>query len=312
MLKKKAIRKIIITTFSITTIFIICIIPSKFNEKDNLLNISVETTYVNNTNTVDVYLLGTNNYLTRTSVLLNGNDIKNNIFQIINFLTVNGSSKIPNGLLSIIPKKAKLNEVKIEDKIAVLDFNEFLFDIDSVLEERLIESITYSVINLDGIEGIIIKINGKEVNELPKSKKSIPKILNKNYGINKVYEIDSIHNVNKVILYYISSIDNKNYYVPVTKYLNDDREKIKIIIENLSSNYVYEASLMSILNPNTELINYEMEDNIMKLNFNQGIFTSNKLLEEVIYSISESVFENYDVNKILFQIDGKNIEEIEK
>ena len=67
-----------------------------------------------------------------------------------------------------------------------------------------------------------------------------------------------------------------------------------------------------MLSPNTELISYEMENNTMKLNFNQGIFTNNKLLEEVTYPISQSVFENYDINKILFQIDGKEIEEIEK
>ena len=31
----------------------------------------------------------------------------------------------------------------------------------------------------------------------------------------------------------------------VTKYLNDDREKIKIIIENLSSNFVYDLSFFN-------------------------------------------------------------------
>ena len=86
-------------------------------------------------------------------------------------------------------------------------------------------------------------------------------------------------------LYYLDKISNQNYYVPVTKYLNDDREKINIIIDNLSSNYIYESSLVSLLNQNTELINYEIEDEIMTLNFNNSIFTHDKILEEVTYTI---------------------------
>lgn len=312
MLRKKAVRKIIITTFSIVTIFVLCMIPKTFDDSENLLNLEIETTYVDNSTTSDIYLLGINDYLTKVSVFINGNTLNEKIDQIIKYLTIDGSSKVPDGLKAIIPKETKLNSFNVEDKIVTLDFNEKLFDIDKSLEERLIESITYSLININGIEGVKLKINGNDILELPKSNKKLPLILNRNYGINKVFDIDDIHNINKVVLYYYSKIGEKEYYVPVTKYLNDDREKIKIIIENLSSNFVYESSLVSILNPNTELINYEIDDKLMKINFNQGIFMDNKVLEEVIYSISESVFENYDINKIIFQIEGKNIDEIDK
>ena len=30
-------------------------------------------------------------------------------------------------------------------------------------------------------------------------------------------------------------------------------------------------------------------------------------MEEVLYTISYSVFDNYDVNQVMFQVDGKNI-----
>lgn len=312
MLKRKAIRKIIITTFLIIIMLIVCIMPNNFYDNDDLLNISMETTYVNNSDTCNIYLLGKNNYLTNVTMLINSDNIEDEIVQIIDYLTINKSSKIPNGFKAIIPETTKLNSVTINDKIAILDFSDSLFDVDEILEERLVEAITYSLIELDGIEGVQIKINGKLVDKLPKCRKKNPSILNRNLGINKVFEFDSIHDIKKVILYYTSNIDNINYYVPVTKYLNDDKEKIKIIIENLSSNYVYDSSLISTLNHDTELINYEINDNVMTLNFNQGIFTNNKLLEDVTYTISQSVFENYDIDKILFQINGKKIEEVEK
>ena len=304
MLKRKALRKIIITTFSIITILVICIIPDKLSN-NNYLNPKIDTIYVDNDNAVSIYLLSSNNYLVKTDVMINKKDLVSKIKEIIDYLTVDKSSKIPNGLAGIIPKDTKLNSINIEDKIAILDFSSELLDIGSDLKERMIEAIIYSLIDLDGIEGISIKVDGNYL-------KGIPSILNRNYGINKVYELNDFSNVEKVVLYYIDNINDNTYYVPVTKYLNDDREKIKVIIDNLASNYIYESSLVSLLNANTRLINYEIEDRKMILNFNDSIFTNDKLLEEVAYPISKSVFDNYDVDTVLFQVNGKEISVFEK
>ena len=163
------------------------------------------------------------------------------------------------------------------------------------------------MINLDGVEGVTIKIDNNLLTELPKTKKQVPETLTRNFGINKVFDIDSLNGIQKVTLYYMDEINDNSYYVPVTKYLNDDREKINIIIDNLSSHYIYESNLISLLNQDTELINYEIEDEIMTVNFNNSIFTNDKLLEEVTYTISESIFDTYDVKGVIFQVEGEDI-----
>ena len=310
MLKRKALRKILITTFSIITIFVICIVPGKVN--NNFLNPKIDTIYVNNVGTNEIYLLGPNNYLIKTNAILNEESVVDKIKDIINYLTVDKSSKIPNGLSGLIPSNTILNSVLIENGIAILDFSKDLLNTTLDLEERIIEAIVYSIVNIDGIEGVIIKIDGNDLALLPQTKKVLPKVLNRNFGINKVFEISNINNVKKVTMYYIDNISNNNYYVPVTKYLNDDREKIKIIIDNLSSSYIYESSLISLLSQDTELINYEVENNIMNLNFNQNILSNNKLLEEIIYPISQSVFDNYDVDTVVFKINGNLVSEVSR
>lgn len=312
MLKKKALRKIIITTFSLIIVFAICIIPEKLNSKDNFLNPKIDIEYVTNVGTNEIYLLGPNDYLVKTNVLLNEESLETTIKEIIDYLTIKKSSKIPNGLSGIIPTNAKLNNVLVKDKIVTLDFSKELLKVSGVLEERIIEAITYSMINLDGIEGVIIKIDGNLLTELPQTKKKIPDVLTRNFGINKVFELENLENIQKVTLYYMDKISNNSYYVPVTKYINDEREKINIIIDNLASNYIYESSLISLLNQDTELINYEIENEIMTLNFNNSIFTNNKLLEEVAYTISESVFDNYDVTSVIFQVEGQEIHKTSK
>ena len=310
MLKRKALNKIIITTFSIITILAICVIPSKIN--DNYLNPKIETEYVNNIGTNEIYLLGPNNYLIKTNVILNEESLDAKIKDIINYLTINKSSKIPNGLSGLIPSDTLLNNITVDNGIATLDFSNSLLNTTLELEERIIEAIVYSIINIDGIEAIRINIDGNSLEMLPNSKKVLPKILTRNYGINKVFEINNLNNIQKVSMYYLDKIDNNSYYVPVTKYLNDDREKVKIIVDNLASNYIYESSLISFISPNIELINYEIENNIMNLEFNQELLNSSKLLEEIIYPISKSVFDNYDVDKIIYKVNGEEIEEIFK
>ena len=127
----------------------------------------------------------------------------------------------------------------------------------------------------------------------------------------QMFNLTSRNDINKVVVYYLENIDNNLYFVPVTKYLNDDRDKIKIIVEELSSSYIYETNLMSFLNSNIKLLEYREEDDIMYLNFNDYLFDGNdKVLEEVIYSLAYSVFDNYDVKMVMFEVNNEKIDYI--
>ena len=53
--------------------------------------------------------------------------------------------------------------------------------------------------------------------------------------------------------------------------------------------------------------NYEIKNDSMILDFNNSIFMeNNEISEEVIYSISYSVFANYEVKNVIFKVDGEN------
>ena len=67
---------------------------------------------------------------------------------------------------------------------------------------------------------------------------------------------------------------------------------------------------MSFLNYNTKLLNYELKEDVLTLDFNNFLFddeAGKNILEEVIYSISLSIRDNYDVNEVVFTVDGKEI-----
>ena len=170
----------------------------------------------------------------------------------------------------------------------------------------MIEAISYSILELNGINGVSIYVNGENIRNLVSSK--IPSIITKDFGINKSYSLDSNKNVLKYVVYYIEKIDKDKYYVPITRYVNENRDKIKVIIENLSSSYIYEPNLISFLDYNTNLINYEINNDTMVLNFNNSIFINDdNILEEVVYSLAYSVFDNYNVNDLVIKVEGKEI-----
>lgn len=305
MLKKRALKKILITSLTVVILLMVYMIPTN-TSSINKLDVDKTIEYIDN-EVGYVYLLNDNDLLVRTDFLIGEyNDLKEKATNIINNLITNTTT--PNGLKNIIPKNTKVKSLEINNNKLILEFSKEILQVEDKYQEKLIESIAFSLFELKDIEKITILVDDENIN---KQFKKIPNEITRDFGINKRYDIKSFKNIQKVVIYYLDEIDNKNYFVPVTSYINDSEEKIKIIIESLSSDYIYEPNLISMLNSKTELINYEIQDDIMHLNFNNSIFISDgNILEEVVYTISNSVFDSYDINKIVFNVDNQKIEEV--
>ena len=301
MLKKKALRKIFITTLTAFILLTVYSIPNLYQEDSIKTNLEIE--YITGIGTNNIYLLDNNNYLVKTKVLLDSKDKEDQIKQLIKNLIVGDNTKFPNGLKATIPAGTKLQEIYYDEGYVTLNFNKNLLkEKDNI--EIILESIVYSIIDLNDIYGVIIEVDGETI-------PGYSKILDKNMGINIRYDIKSRKDINKVVIYYLEELDGSKYYVPVTKYLNNNEERIKIIINELTTSYIYEPNLMSFLNSNTKLLDYKEQENIMTLNFNNAIFDgNNKILEEVTYTLAYSVFDNYDVGEVVIQVDGKTKENI--
>ena len=112
--------------------------------------------------------------------------------------------------------------------------------------------------------------------------------------------------------YYISTYNDNKYYVPVTKYVNSkDSDIVKVIIKELGSSPIYQTNLMSYLNTNTTLNDYELVDNSLSLNFNELLLNEvdkKHILEEVIYTISLSMDNIYnDLESVSFLVNNEEI-----
>lgn len=311
MLKRMSIKKIMVSTSAILLLLIIYLIPDNRKEIE-LKNKDVEYTYNNITDTI--YLIDKNDYVSRTNIAsCNCSDI-DKAKDLIDGLTIGGkkSNIIPNGFRSIIPPDTSILDITLEDKVLTIDFSKEFLDVSEVEEEKMIESLIYTLTSIKGIDKITIKVEGKILTNLPHSKKIIPSVLDRSYGINKEYELTTINNIDSYTVYYVNKYNDNNYYVPVTKYVNrEETEPVKVIIKELSSSPIYETNLMSHLNAGVILNDYELDDHNLKLNFNELLLNdpdSNKILEEVIYTIGLSMNDVYkDLETVSFYVNNNEI-----
>ena len=203
---------------------------------------------------------------------------------------------IPSGFKSVINENTKLINYEINNKTLKLNFNKYLLEDN---KDQVIESLVYTLTELEYIDNIILYIDGVIYKD---------GLLDRSIGINKIYNINDLNNVNKVTVYYSKVFNDKTYYVPVTKYLNDNREKITIIIDELNSTSLYTTNLMSFLNQDVKLINCIENNEELILEFNDAILNSeNIILDEVIYTLIYSIKDNYDVKKVTFLVENKEI-----
>lgn len=313
MLKRMINKKIIITTIAISALFLIYLVPKDTNYK--LENVPSEVEYVNKeVNSEEIFLLNQNNMLSRAKIVCNKNymDIPSKAKFILESLIKDGpnQSQLPNGFKAILPNDTKVLSVLYENKILKVNFSKELLDIKEEYEEKMIEAIVYTATAIDDVDQVIIYVDNNILTLLPKTKTSLPSILNRSFGINKEYNFTKTDNINQVTIYYINEFNDQNYYVPVTKYLNDDREKVKIIIDELTTTNTYSGNLMSFLNSNAEILDVKQENDMMELDFNSYIFNDSEeknILEEVIYTISLSIKDNYPIDQVVFKVDNQEI-----
>lgn len=311
MLKRMSIKKIMVSTAAVLLLLIIYLIPDNRKEIE-LKNKDIEYTYNNITDTI--YLIDKNDYVARTNIVsCNCNDI-DKAKDLLDSLTIGGkkSNIIPNGFRSIIPPDTSILNIELKDKVLTIDFSKEFLDVSEVEEEKMIESIIYTLTSIKGIDKIIIKVEGNILTNLPHSKKIIPSVLDRSYGINKEYELTTINNIDSYTVYYVNKYNDSNYYVPVTKYINKEEiEPVKVIIKELSSSPIYETNLMSHLNAGVVLNDYELEGNNLKLNFNELLLSnpdSNKILEEVIYTIGLSMNDIYNnLETVSFYVNNNEV-----
>lgn len=309
MLRRMLYKKIMVATSILLVILMLYLIPSNKSELE--IEQRLEYVYPNEVDTI--YLLDNYDKISRTMISVNKQNEISKAIDLLDGLTINGKKqdKLPNGFRGLLPVGTRVLDISLHNKILKIDFSKEFNNIKMEYEEKLIESLVYTLTDIDGVDKIEIFIEGVKLKELPNSKKLLPEYLDKGYGINKEYELTNLNDIDSYTIYYVMNYNDEVYYTPITKYINNQgQDKVKIIIDELATNLTYESNLMSYLDSNIKLLDYEIVDKTIKLDFNEAILsniTSSKILEEVKYTIGLSLCDELEIEKVIFLVNNKEI-----
>lgn len=309
MLRRMLYKKIMVATSILLVILMLYLIPSNNGELE--IEQRLEYVYPNEVDTI--YLLDNYDKISRTMISVNKQNEISKAMDLLDGLTINGKKqdKLPNGFRGLLPVGTRVLDISLHNKILKIDFSKEFNNIKMEYEEKLIESLVYTLTDIDGVDKIEIFVEGVKLKELPNSKKLLPEYLDKGYGINKEYELTNLNDIDSYTIYYVMNYNDEVYYTPITKYINNQgQDKVKIIIDELATNLTYESNLMSYLDSNIKLLDYEIVDKTIKLDFNEAILsniTSSKILEEVKYTIGLSLCDELEIEKVIFLVNNKEI-----
>lgn len=305
MIKKSSIRRICVATLALFILLIIYFFPSSdVTIKEHLSYIKKDE--------MPIFLVDNSNYVARTSIVKSSETINEQIKEIIETLTINSkkSTYIRDGFKPIIPENTKIIDLKLDNEILTINFSKEFLTVNETNEEPMLEALIYSLTELKEIKKIKILVENIPFTKLPNSNKKLPEYLDKTYGINKIYNLNSLKETSKTTIYYLSKINDYYYYVPVTKVSNEKLERVKIIIKELKSTPIYHTNLISYLKASANMTNYELLENAISLSFNNYLIANMKeeqILEEVKYSIALSLRDTYGINEVIFNIpDSEN------
>lgn len=305
MIKKSSIRRICVATLALFILLIIYFFPSSdVTIKEHLSYIKKDE--------MPIFLVDNSNYVARTSIVKSSETINEQIKEIIETLTINSkkSTYIRDGFKPIIPENTKIIDLKLDNEILTINFSKEFLTVNETNEEPMLEALIYSLTELKEIKKIKILVENIPFTKLPNSNKKLPEYLDKTYGINKIYNLNSLKESSKTTIYYLSKINDYYYYVPVTKVSNEKLERVEIIIKELKSTPIYHTNLISYLAASANMTNYELLENAISLSFNNYLIANMKeeqILEEVKYSIALSLRDTYGINEVIFNIpDSEN------
>lgn len=297
MLKRKAFNRIFFTTVIFFIVF--TFYNLKLVSSDNIKNKEKS-----NQKTEVIYTLNDDNYISKTEVYVGKVfTLEDRIKEKLQIMIENNNKNalLPSYFKPILPENTKVEDVIVDDSIVKVYFSKELSNITREQSEKMIEAIIYTIAD-ENILGVEIYVDGQLLKYVPHTKKALPTILTKDFGINKTYEVVGTKDINKIIIIYYGNYNNNYYEVPITKYVNDNREKLEIVFSKLTEPSL-DNNLVSLVE-NVELEGYKIDNNEVMINLNKELDDKEETL------IIESIFNNYDVQKVKVLIN--NQKKIEK
>jgi germination protein M len=230
--------------------------------------------------------------------------------QSLEYLVEGGpvSDMLPNGFRAVIPAGTEV-DVNLKDGIAIADFSNEFKDYDPNQEKQILEAITWTLTQFDGVDSVQININGYKQDMMPVNNTPIGEGLSRANGINlETGSVTDVVNSKGVTLYFLAQNGNETYYVPVTRRVSLGEDSLTAAVTELLKGPSHESKLLTDFRQGVELVEDPMYENgTVTLDFNEALLSqmqSTAVSSEVLNMLALTLTEQEGVEKVAVTVNG--------
>ena len=166
-------------------------------EQSFVVDIDKEQTYRK------VYMLDSDNYLVPLTFGFESKELLADDIRYVISMLRDESPLTSKGYATVLNDNVSIQGIELENNILNVDFSKEFNEHDASKEEKIIESLTWTLMQYDEVNGVTISVDGIKLETLPQSKIVLPDILDKTIGINKYYDTTgNIYNKTSVTVFY--------------------------------------------------------------------------------------------------------------
>ncbi|MFC4776412.1 GerMN domain-containing protein [Paenibacillus sp. GCM10023252] len=211
------------------------------------------------------------------------------------------ASQLPEGFAAVLPQGTQIKGFDIvtdkqENKIAVVDFSSPFTQYNLQDERRIVESITWTLTAMPGIEGVEIWSEGKKLDEMPVGSYPLDEPLTRAVGINLEAAEGVDYSRSTPVTLYFSAVtaNDEQYYVPVTRLINRtaSASPAQAALEQLIAGPLATSDLSAVITDDVKIKSIEEKDSTVTVNLEdssylEGQKAPSEMLQAVVLSLTE-------------------------
>lgn len=208
------------------------------------------------------------------------------------------------GLYPILDSNLQVNAISLNENSLTFDLSDHLYVNNNQEALDILEMFSY-VFCVDGVEKVNLKINGNDISEIPNS--TIPtSCITDNLGINNFESATNyIYKTTPVVVYNTKKINNKEYYVPITKRVETNATDIDTKVALMLEEIEYDKPLSLV-------DSCSLQEGVLTIHLAPNILNDNESIDNTLYNrIVKSANHLDNVESVSIFIDDQEILPVE-
>lgn len=208
------------------------------------------------------------------------------------------------GLYPILDSNLQVNAISLNENSLTFDLSDHLYVNNNQEALDILEMFSY-VFCVGGVEKVNLKINGNDISEIPNS--TIPtSCITDNLGINNFESSTNyIYKTTPVVVYNTKKINNKEYYVPITKRVETNATDIDTKVALMLEEIEYDKPLSLV-------DSCSLQEGVLTIHLAPNILNDNESIDNTLYNrIVKSANHLDNVESVSIFIDDQEILPVE-